>query len=115
MNDQSLTAYIIGAVVCLAFLIIAALVSSAIRYEGGSNPKDKKKRKICFWVFAVLTPIITFLVGFIFIREGIKVPSLQEKFTTALSIATGCSLVVYILLGLVLSKIFRTGKLGHWF
>ena len=114
MNDQTTTAYIIGIVVSLVFLLIAALISNGIKYEGGSNPKDPKKRKVCFWICLVLGIIVTAVVGFI-IRGGIQIPSLQAKFTTALLIAMGIGLVLYILLGLVLSKIFKNGKLGHWF
>ena len=114
MNDQTTTAYIIGIAVSLVFLLIAALISNGIKYEGGSNPKDPKKRKVCFWICLVLSLIATAAIGFI-IRGGIQVPSLQAKFTTALFIALGIGLVLYILLGFVLSKMFKNGKLGHWF
>lgn len=114
MNDQTTTAYIIGIAVSLVFLLIAALISNGIKYEGGSNPKDPKKRKVCFWICLVLSLIATAASGFI-IRGGIQVPSLQAKFTTALFIALGIGLVLYILLGFVLSKMFKNGKLGHWF
>ena len=115
MYDQSLTAYIMAAAFSLGFLALAALVSSLIKYEGGSNPKDKQKRKTWFWVLGVLTPVLIFLVGFFFIRAGIKVPSKQENFTMHLGIATGVGFVVYILLGFILSRIFRKGKIGQWF
>lgn len=115
MNDQSLSAYIMAIVIALVFLLIAAIISNLIQYEGGSHPKDKGKRKMWFWIFAILCPIVIFLIGFLVVRAGITVPSLRDKYTTALSIGTGVSFVLYIALGFVLSKVFKNGKLGNWF
>jgi uncharacterized membrane protein len=110
---ESITAYIIGGVVALVLLLIAALISISIKFEGGANPRDPKKRRMWFWIFAVLTPIVTFALGyFAFMPEG-KVA--QNKFTVAISIATGVAFVLYILLGFILSKMFKNGKLGNWF
>ena len=115
MNDQTLTAYILAGAISLGFLLISAIIANVIKYEGGSNPQDQKKRRIWFWVLAILCPVVTFAIGFFSIRSGIKVPTMQAKFTTALSIGTGCGFVLYILLGFILSKIFKNGKIGHWF
>ena len=115
MNDQSLSAYIIAVVIALVFLLIAAVISNSIQYEGGNNPKDKGKRKMWFWIFAILTPVVIFLYGFLAVRPDINVPSLRDKYTTALSIGTGVAFVLYIALGFMLSKVFKNGKLGTWF
>lgn len=115
MNDQSISAYIIAVVIALVFLLIAAVISNLIQYEGGNNPKDKGKRKMWFWFFAVLCPIVIFLYGFLIVRAGINVPSLRDKYTIALCIGTGVAFVLYIALGFILSKVFKNGKLGTWF
>lgn len=115
MNDQSLSAYIMAVVIALVFLLIAAVISNLIQFEGGSHPKDPGKRKMWFWIFAILCPVVIFLVGFLVVRAGIKVPSLRDKYTTALSIGTGVAFLIYIVLGFILSKIFKHGKLGNWF
>ena len=115
MNDKSLSAYVIAVIIALVFLLIAAIVSNLIQYEGGSNPKDNAKRKMWFWVFAVICPIVIFLYGFFVVRAGINVPTLRDKYTTALMISLGVAFVLYTLLGFVLSKINKNGKLGHWF
>lgn len=115
MNDQSISAYIISVVIALIFLLIAAIISNLIQYEGGSHPKDKGKRKMWFWIFAILTPLVILLYGFLIVRPDINVPSLRDKYTIALSIGTGVSILVYVLLGFVLSKIFKNGKIGNWF
>jgi methionine sulfoxide reductase heme-binding subunit len=65
-----------------------------------------------FWIFAILTPIINFILGyFVFMPIG-KVA--QNKFIVALSIATGIAFVLYILLGFIISKMFKNRKLGDW-
>ena len=115
MNDQSLSAYVIAVVIALVFLLIAAVISNSIKFEGGSHPKDPGKRKMWFWIFAILTPLVVFLYGFLAVRPDINVPSLREKYTTALGIGTGVAFVLYILLGFILSKMFKHGKLGNWF
>lgn len=115
MNDQSLSAYIMAIVIALVFLLIAAVISNLIQYEGGSHPKDPGKRKMWFWIFAILCPVVIFLIGFLVVRPGINVPALKDKYTTALSIGTGVAFVLYIALGFVLSKVFKNGKLGNWF
>lgn len=115
MKDQTMTAYIMAAAISIGFLLISALIANLIKYEGGSNPKDKKKRKIWFWVMGVLSLIVTLVVGFFIILPGISVPTLQTKFTNALLIGTGAGFVLYIILGLIISKIFKHGKVGNWF
>ena len=115
MNDQSVSAYIIAVVIALFFLLIAAVISNLIQFEGGSNPKDKRKRKTWFWVLGSITPIVIFLYGFIIVRPDILVPSMRDKYTTAISIGAGIAFVLYLVLGFVLSKVFKHGKIGNWF
>ena len=35
--------------VALAILLLAAIISILIQFEGGINPKDDNKRRIVFW------------------------------------------------------------------
>lgn len=115
MNDQSINAYILAAVVTIVFMLLAVIISMAIKYELSQNPQDNKKRRIWFWIMGVLTPVVTFLIGYLVMRSDINIPALRDKFTTALGIATGCGFVVYVVLGFILSKIFKKSKIGHWF
>jgi len=115
MNDQSISAYIMAIAIALVFLLIAAIISNLIKFEGGSHPNDSGKRKMWFWIFAILSPIVILMLGFLVVRAGITVPSLRDKYTTALSIGAGVAFVLYILVGILLSKMFKHGKLGNWF
>lgn len=114
-NNQVAIAYILGVAISLFFLLISAIVSNyAIIFEGGSNPRDKQKRRLWYWIFCVLSVIVTAGVGFI-ISSKIEVPTTQKNFNMALLIAMGIGLVLYVILGFILSKVFKHGKLGHWF
>ncbi len=111
---ESTSAYIISIVTALVFLLISAFIANAIKFEGGSNPKDPGKRKMWFWILAVLNPVAILLLGlFAFVPDG-NIMVIQ-KYKTAIYIGTGIGFVLYIVLGFVLSKIFKNGKLGHWF
>jgi len=112
MTSESFIAYIMALAFSLVFLLIAALISNSIKF-GTSN--DKQKRKVWFWTLGVLIPVLIFGIGFFFIRTGIKVPSKQADFTMHLGIATCVGIILYILLGFIVSKIFRHKKVGHWF
>ena len=111
---ESTSAYIISIVTALVFLLLSAFIANAIKFEGGSNPKDPGKRKMWFWILAVLNPVAILLLGLLaFVPDG-NIMVIQ-KYKTAIYIGTGIGLVLYIVLGFVLSKIFKNGKLGHWF
>lgn len=108
-----MSTYIIAVVFAAAVLLIAALISIGIKFEGGANPKDPGKRKMWFWIFGVLNPII-----FYSIAAFVMVPSnrrAQQEWLDSLPIAVGVGIVVYIVLGFILSKIFKNGKIGNWF
>ena len=53
--------YMLAVVVAIVTLALAILISSQISFERGANPKDPRKRKITFWILAVLTPVIFYI------------------------------------------------------
>jgi sulfoxide reductase heme-binding subunit YedZ len=111
-----MNSYIVSIISTGLFILIAALISSAIKYEGGANPQDPKKRKIWFWVMAILNPAAFFLLSaFVLAPNPEDDQMVYDEFMAALPIAAGVGLVVYIVLGFVLSKVFKNGKLGNWF
>lgn len=108
-----MSTYILSIIFAAAVLLLAALISSAIKYQGGANPKDPGKRKMWFWIFAILNPIIFYCIA-----AFAMVPSNKKEavaWNDSLPIAVGIGFVVYIVLGFVLSKVFKNGKLGNWF
>jgi sulfoxide reductase heme-binding subunit YedZ len=108
-----ITAYVITIVCALVSLLIAAIISNLIAYEGGANPKDPGKRRMWFWIWSVLNPIFGFLIGVL--MKPVKNQMEVGKYMSALFIGIGIGFVVYIILGFVLSKMFKNGKLGNWF
>jgi hypothetical protein len=40
---------------------------------------------------------------------------MRDKYTTAISIGAGVAFVLYLILGFILSKVFKHGKIGNWF
>jgi len=107
--------YIIAVVAALLFVLIAALISNAIKFEGGARPKDPAKRKIWFWVIGILAPVANLLFGLFvyYFPQGNSYA--KSKLITAIGIGSAITFIVYLLLGFILSKLFKNGKLGNWF
>ena len=111
-----MTSYIISLIVAAAIILLAALISNAVKFEGGSNPKDPGKRKMWFWIFAIINPIVYFLLAcFVLAPIADDDQMVYDDYMAIVPIATAIGFVVYILIGFVLSKMFKNGKLGHWF
>jgi uncharacterized BrkB/YihY/UPF0761 family membrane protein len=107
--------YVIAIVFALIFLLIAAIISNAIKFEGGANPTDPGKRKMWFWILGILAPLCNFLFGLFSYYYPASNPNAKAELIMAIGISTGVCLVLYILSGFILSKIFKNGKLGNWF
>ena len=115
MQFSVTSAYILGLGVMVVMLALAALIATLIQYEGGTNPQDPKKRRLWFWILCFLTPVFTFVLGYVLYYGDIRVPTLREKYMTAMCIASVASVVLYVVFGFVLSKLNKHGKLGNWF
>jgi hypothetical protein len=107
--------YIISAVFAGVFLLLAAIVSNSIKFEGGANPKDPGKRKMWFWVLGILGSISNLLFGLFIYYFPENNSYAKSQLISAIGIGTGLCLFLYIILGFVLSKVFKNGKLGNWF
>jgi uncharacterized membrane protein len=107
--------YIISAVFAGVFLLIAALISNAIKFEGGANPKDPGKRKMWFWIMAIIGTIANLLFGLFSYYYPENNSYAKSQLITAIGIGTGICFLLYIVLGFLLSKVFKNGKLGNWF
>lgn len=115
MNATVASAYMIGAITFVVCILLAIINANAIRYEAGTNPQDKKKRKTWFWIFAVLCPIAIMVICYFAVYSGIRVPSKQDAYLTAMGISSLLFFIAYIVCGFVLSKTHPHGKLASWF
>lgn len=108
--------YITSIIFAGFFILVAALISNMIQFEGGSNPKDPGKRKMWFWIIAILNPVLFYLLSaFVLAPNPENDQMVYDEYISSLPIAAGIGFVIYILIGFVLSKIFKNGKLGNWF
>lgn len=108
-----LSAYIIGALVAIVMLVVSAIKSNMIAFRPDNS--DCKSRKTWFWIFGVLTPVLTFLLAFALVYMGIKTKSKADSYMVAMAISTAVSFVLYVVLGFIASKANAHGKLGNWF
>ena len=107
--------YIFAIIFLAVFLLLAIIISNMIAYEGGTNPKDPGKRKMWFWIFAILGPISFYLYNFIVVIPSIRKGPAMDSFSIHPAIATVIVLVSYIVIGFILAKSMKRGKLGNWF
>jgi len=102
--------------VAFAILLLAAIISILIQFEGGINPKDDNKRRIVFWVFAILNPIIYWLLAYFYLApDPEESRRAYNRFIEVIPRDMLIGVISYIIFGIIASKIFSTGKLGHWF
>lgn len=107
------SAYAIGIGVCIVLILIAAFVAKSIAFQPDLN--DVTKRKVWFWVFAVLCPVLTFTITYFAFYKGIRAHNQQEAYMTAMCISAAISIVLYIILGFIAAKVDKNGKIGNWF
>lgn len=102
--------------VALAILLLAAIISILIQFEGGINPKDDNKRRIVFWVFAILNPIIYWLLAYFYLApDPEESRRAYNRFIEVIPRDMLIGVISYIIVGIIISKFAVTGKLGHWF
>jgi len=114
LSSLSIQTYILGAILGVVLLLIAAIIATMIDYIGGSSDEDSKKRRFWFWVLFSLSFIGFFLYNMFIVSKTIA-PNLESKFMITNIIGSIIATVVYLILGIILSKIFSKGKLGSWF
>jgi len=109
--------YMWSSVFILLAILISVVFSSAIKWEGGENPSDGKKRKIVFFVTSLISPVLFFLFGSLVITsiKGMSNVVVATKFGNTLMISSLIVLVGNFVIGFALSKIFSKGKFGSWF
>lgn len=107
------SAYVIGVSVAVILLIISAFVANAISFRPDNS--DCHSRKVWFWIISVFAPVLTFAVAYLFVYGDIKVPTKQDAYMTAMGASSILSFILYVILGFVLAKANKHGKIGNWF
>lgn len=106
--------FILCALVGVAAVVAAALLSQMVKYEGGSRPTDGRTRKMILW--STMTSFAGAGFGYNLWKVAPTVAAnLQAKFMKTMSIGFAISAVVCLVLAFALSKVFSTGKLASWF
>tara|TARA_A100001388_G_C28772362_1_gene504733 strand:+ start:1837 stop:2238 length:402 start_codon:yes stop_codon:yes gene_type:complete len=107
--------YVFAVVVAIVALGVAILISNSIAFEFSEKPKDPRKRKIVFWLIAVISPILFYGYNLFLVTPNIKKgPAAAEFFMTG-ALSPVVTLVTYVVVGFLLAKIFKTKKIGTWF
>ncbi len=114
LDALSLQTYVLGAVVGLVFLALAAIIAHAIKFEGGARPKDPGKRRLWFWLLLIVSFVSFFLYNMFIVAPTVSL-NLQSRFLTANLVGSAIDIATYVVAGFVLGKIFSTGKLANWF
>lgn len=112
MGTSVATAYIWAVVISLVVLLIAVIIANMIPNKPGG--KDIGQRRAWYWVLFVVAIGATFGINMM-LASSIMVPSKKDAFITASAISAGVAALIYIIMGLVLSKGMKRSKIGSWF
>ena len=107
--------YMFAVVAAIVMLGLAILVASMIQYQSGANPKDRMKRKMWFWILGILTPIIFYVYNLTLVMPNIKAGPAMNKFFNHSALSPVLAFAIFVILGVVVSKIFKRKKVGNWF
>ena len=106
------SAYMSSVITRLFLILSCALIAKSISFQ--PDLSDVSKRKLWFWVLAILCPIITFCITFA-IYSGIRGKSAQDSYMVAMCISAAVSFILYVVIGFIAAKANKNGKLGNWF
>lgn len=105
--------YICALVASVLALVLAIILSNNVAFQ--PNLSDVNKRKGIFWFSSIVAPALSALLAFLFVYMDLKTGSKKSTFMLHMFIGLCVSWVVYVVLGFVISKANKQGKLGSWF
>jgi hypothetical protein len=106
--------FIMCALVGVGGMLLAALFSQLVKYEGGSRPSDPKQRRIILYSLMLASAAGVFAYNAVMVSPTVA-KNLIPRFNTVSYIGFAITLVVYFATAFAMSKIFSTGKLASWF
>lgn len=108
----AITAYAWALAVCIILFLLALLISNLVPYT--PSGRDRLTRRVVFWVFCALTPCVSFAINAI-VAQSFRIHAQRAAFMGQSAIAAGCALLLFILVGLVLSRAYQRSKISSWF
>jgi integral membrane sensor domain MASE1 len=105
--------YICAIVASVFALVLAIFLSNNVAYK--PNLSDVRKRKAIFWFSSIVAPVVSALLAYLFVYLDLKTGSKKSTFMLHMFIGLAVSWIVYVILGFVVSKVNKQGKLGSWF
>jgi len=105
--------YVLGVVLAIVMLLIAVLIAKMI--YSVPDRSDISKRKRWFWILSGVAPVLFSLYNYLFIRANIIGSPNIVNFDKTISKSFILMIAVYIILGVVVSFVFKKGKVGDWF
>lgn len=113
MSTIIIPIYVIAIIAAIVTLLVAVLISNGVDFR--PDMSDVSKRKTIFWVVSILSIILSIAVAFAFVYTDCKTGSKKSAFMLHESIGAALSWIVYLVLGIIISKANPKGKLGSWF
>ena len=107
--------YIFAIIFVAVFILLATIIANLIKFEGGTNPKDPGKRRLWFWILAIVAPIAFFIYNYTVIIPSVKTGPALNKFFMHVPIGSAVVLIVYVASGFILAKMMSRSKIGNWF
>lgn len=107
--------YMFSVILAIILIGLAVLFSSLVKYNLANPKSDRTKRKTLFWATGSTVPVIYYLFLRFFVVPKISVGPALDEFLLHSAIAPIVGFATYVVLGVVISKIFRTKKIGNWF
>ena len=104
--------YILGIAFAILMVVISVFIAKSIYTL--PDKSDVGKRKKWFWALSFIAPVLFTIYNYFLILDNISKIK-QVNFTKTIGFSFLAMLISYILLGVVISFIFRKGKLGDWF
>lgn len=106
-------AYAIAFGAMLLFFLLACLMSSMVNYR--PDKSDAGTRKLQMVLLGILSGFIGVAANWFFVLKDIVIPSTKSTYITHMAIAAVSMTILYFVIAFIVSKIFKSGKLGTWF
>lgn len=113
MSTIIVQVYIYALVASVIALMLAIVFSNKVSFR--PDLSDVGKRKSIFWFMSIAAPVVSALLTFLLVYIGLKTGSKKNACMLHMLIGLVVSWIIYVVLGLVVSKANKQGKLGSWF